>query len=86
YIYHHLGEEAPISIDENLDLIGNLGRLELMKGDKAIPITPHSMRSQVVSDKITILPPSIIKRTTGHATDSHVIYYAQVSSSYLDAQ
>ncbi|EMK3372773.1 hypothetical protein V8073_000743 [Vibrio parahaemolyticus] len=86
YIYHHLGEEAPVSIDENLDLIGNLGRLEQMKGEKAIPITPHSMRSQVVSDKITILPPSIIKRTTGHATDAHVIYYAQVNSSYLNAQ
>ncbi|TON84938.1 hypothetical protein CGH47_24335, partial [Vibrio parahaemolyticus] len=47
---------------------------------------PHSMRSQVVSEFITVLPPSIIKKTTGHIEDSSVIYYAQIKPRYLNAQ
>jgi len=47
-------------------------------------ITPHSARSQVVSQYITLLPPNIIKSITGHVTDSHVVYYAQLDNKTLD--
>ncbi|NAW65677.1 hypothetical protein CAG72_10655 [Photobacterium halotolerans] len=88
YIYSQLDvmELTPIDIDHDLDLAENLARLKEMKGENRIEITPHSMRSQVVSDKITILPPYIIKRSTGHISDAHVIYYAQISSKYIETQ
>lgn len=47
-------------------------------------ITPHSARSQVVSNYISLLPPSIIRTITGHATDSHLVYYAQLDNISLD--
>lgn len=47
--------------------------------------TPHSCRSQVISDKITILPPSIIKEMTGHCDDAHLVYYAQIKTTFIDA-
>jgi len=51
---------------------------------KQVPYTPHGIRKQVVSELIPILPPSEIKKITGHATDAHVIYYAQIDDGYLD--
>ncbi|MGF1810044.1 hypothetical protein [Vibrio alginolyticus] len=88
YIYSQLDvmDMTPIEIDDDLDLAGNLARVKEMKGDKRIKITPHSMRSQVVSNKITILPPHILKRSTGHINDACVIYYAQISPRFLDTQ
>lgn len=47
-------------------------------------ITPHSARSQVVSKYISLLPPSVIRSITGHATDSHLVYYAQLDNMALD--
>jgi len=47
-------------------------------------ITPHSARSQVVTAHISLLPPSEIRKITGHATDAHVLYYAQINKLKLD--
>ena len=49
-----------------------------------IELTPHSVRAQVVSNHITILPPSEIKKITGHATEAHVAYYVKLNHKYLD--
>lgn len=86
HIYQNHGGKPLVSVNRNINLVGNLGRLGQMKGDDAITITPHSMRSNVVSDKITILPPSIIMRSTGHKNESHLLYYAQIKNTFLDAQ
>lgn len=45
--------------------------------------TPHGCRSQVVSDRITMLPPNLIGELTGHVDEAHVIYYAQVKESQI---
>jgi hypothetical protein len=71
-----------------LALVQNTDGLDLLEfandNSVKISVTPHSMRSQVVSDKITILPPDAIKEITGHTDDAHVIYYAQLKNSLLD--
>lgn len=61
-----------------------LNMLEFVN-DSSIKIksTIHSCRSQVVSDKITMLPPEIIKESTGHTDDAHVYYYAQVKDRVI---
>lgn len=88
YIYSKISCDhcAPIEINHELDLAGNLNRIKEFKGENAIEITPHSMRSEVVSEKITILPPSVIQRTTGHANEAHVLYYAQIKNKFLNTQ
>lgn len=47
-------------------------------------ITAHSARSQVVSSRIPFLPPSIIKRITGHVSDAQVVYYVQIEKTILN--
>lgn len=46
--------------------------------------TAHGCRSQVVSDRITMLPPNLIGELTGHVDEAHVIYYAQVKESEIN--
>ncbi|PMN99158.1 hypothetical protein BCT21_01155 [Vibrio sp. 10N.222.55.F9] len=62
----------------------DLNMLEFVN-DSSIKIksTVHSCRSQVVSDKITILPPHVIKQCTGHIDDAHVYYYAQIKDRVI---
>lgn len=89
YIYSKISEHhvPPVAIHHNKDLVGNLQRLNgSWVDDTQLEVTPHSMRAQVVSNNITILPPSIIKKTTGHAEDAHVIYYARIQHQFMDAQ
>tara|TARA_Y100001960_G_C14781343_1_gene886995 strand:- start:4912 stop:8028 length:3117 start_codon:yes stop_codon:yes gene_type:complete len=88
YIYSKLNKHniSPIDIHHDKDLTGNLERIKDLKGDDKIIITPHTMRAQFVSNNITILPTSIIKKSTGHVDDAHVIYYAKIDSKYLNAQ
>ncbi|MEZ8147717.1 hypothetical protein [Enterovibrio norvegicus] len=84
YIYSNISEHhiPPVDIHNDKDLVSNLQRLKFIK----IEHTPHSMRAQVVSNAITILPPSIIKKSTGHTDDAHVIYYAKIQHKFLDFQ
>lgn len=88
YIYANLDNHhvPPIEIDHDKDLVGNLERVESFKGDAKLMITPHSMRAQVVSNNITILPPSIIKKSTGHTDDAHVIYYVKINHKFFNTQ
>ncbi|ENP8415484.1 TPA: hypothetical protein KDZ66_000704 [Vibrio vulnificus] len=88
YVYSKISKDniTPITIDHDKNLEENLQRVKEFIGKNTIPITPHSMRSQVVSEFITLLPPSIIKKTTGHTEDSSVMYYAQIKPRYLNAQ
>lgn len=88
YLYSKISERnvSPVEIHHDKDLVGNLQRVKGFVGDTKLDITPHSMRVQVVSNNITILPPSVIKKTTGHADDAHVIYYAKIQHKFLDAQ
>ncbi|EGR2781349.1 hypothetical protein DLH94_09040 [Vibrio parahaemolyticus] len=72
---------------KSLSLVSNdcdLNMLEFVN-DSSIKIMPtvHSCRSQVVSDRITVLPPHIIKELTGHTDDAHVYYYAQVKDRVI---
>jgi hypothetical protein len=73
---------------KRLAIVENPKKLNLLEfvNDKSIKVnvTPHSSRSQVVSDNISLLPPSIIKDLTGHADVAHVIYYAQIKDSFID--
>ncbi|MEF1335982.1 hypothetical protein REH81_04165, partial [Vibrio rotiferianus] len=55
----------PIEIHHDKDLTGNLERVKDFIGDSTLDITPHTLRAQLVSNNITILPPSVIKRSTG---------------------
>ncbi|MGJ8482407.1 hypothetical protein ACSFVZ_00125 [Pseudoalteromonas sp. SYSU M81236] len=50
---------------------------------KNVDITPHSIRATVVSEFIPILPPSEIKKITGHASTAHLLYYAKIDKNYL---
>lgn len=88
YFYSKISEHhvPPVEIHHDKDLAGNLQRVKGFVGDAKLDITPHSMRVQVVSNNITILPPSVIKKSTGHADDAHVIYYAKIQHKFLDAQ
>ncbi|MEZ9437031.1 hypothetical protein [Vibrio atlanticus] len=88
YVYSKINNDhvPPIEIHHDKSLDENLQRVKNFVGDDRIEITPHSMRAQVVSNKITILPPSVIKKSTGHANDAHTIYYAKIQNKYLDAQ
>lgn len=88
YIYSKISEHhvPPVKIHHDKDLVGNLQRVKDFVGDAKLNITPHSMRAQVVSNNITILPPSVIKKSTGHAEDAHVIYYAKIQNQFLNAQ
>ena len=88
YIYSNLDKHnvPPVDIHHNKDLASNLERIKNLKGNEKIVITPHTMRAQVVSNNITILPTSVIKKSTGHVDNAHVIYYAKISSKYLNAQ
>ncbi len=88
YVYSKVSKDCvpPIAIDSDKSLEENLLRVKELARKGEITITPHSMRSQFVSEHITILPPSIIKRSTGHLEDSAVIYYAQIKPKYLNAQ
>ncbi|ELA7569899.1 hypothetical protein Q8E16_002706 [Vibrio alginolyticus] len=88
YVYSKISKEniTPVLINHDKNLEENLQRVKDFVGKNALLVTPHSMRSQVVSDFITVLPPSIIKKTTGHMEDSSVIYYAQIKPRYLNIQ
>jgi len=75
-------ETRRLAIVENPE---GLNLLELVNDKRVkIDVTPHSSRSQVVSDKISLLPPGIIKDLTGHVDEAHVIYYAQIKDSFID--
>ncbi len=88
YLYSKINEYhvPPVEIQHDKDLVSNLLRVKGFVGDSKLAITPHSMRAQVVSNNITILPPSVIKASTGHANDAHVIYYAKLQPKFLNAQ
>lgn len=88
YLYSQISEHhvPPVEIHHDKDLVGNLQRVKGFVGDTKLDVTPHSMRAQVVSNYITILPPSTIKKSTGHVEDAHVIYYAKLQHKFLDAQ
>ncbi|HIF9209132.1 TPA: hypothetical protein ACX6QM_002373 [Photobacterium damselae] len=88
YIYSKISKNdaLPVEIHHDKDLVGNLQRVKGFVGDAKLDITPHSMRAQVVSNNITILPPSVIKKSTGHIEDTHVIYYAKIQNKFLDVQ
>ncbi|BBC40845.1 hypothetical protein FA893_17330 [Photobacterium damselae subsp. piscicida] len=88
YIYSKISEHniPPVEIHHDKDLVGNLQRVKGFIGNAKLDITPHSMRAQVVSNNITILPPSVIKKSTGHADDAHEIYYAKIQNKFLDVQ
>lgn len=82
WTYKRLGYDAPLNLDDSQTIEENLKKWRLAK----INYTPHSMRSQVVSDNITILPPSLIQRITGHVNQAHLLYYAQLSNRWIDNQ
>lgn len=72
----------------HLAICSNTNQLSLLEfvNDNTVKVkqTPHSCRSQVVSDKITMLAPSVIKEMTGHTDEAHVIYYAQIKDSVIN--
>ncbi|OED65656.1 hypothetical protein A165_09350 [Vibrio tasmaniensis ZS-17] len=88
YTYSKSSENniPPIKIDHDKNLDENIQHLKGYVDENKKPITPHSMRSQFVSEHITVLPPSILQRVTGHITEAQVIYYAQINTKYLDTQ
>ncbi|NRP09353.1 MULTISPECIES: hypothetical protein [unclassified Marinobacterium] len=71
-------EEFSVSTDYGFENILKAYNRDLIK------ITPHSARSQVVSQYITILPPSEVMKITGHTTEAHLVYYAQLDRMVLD--
>lgn len=82
WFYKSIGKQPPLEIND-------CNSLEecLKKWRKAnIPFTPHAMRAQIVSDNITILPPSIIQRVTGHSNEAHVLYYAKLNEGWINKQ
>lgn len=87
YIYAKAIEsDAEFSgVEVEKTLLQNLSQ-KTGKGSPPLDITPHSMRAQVVSNLITILPPSVIKKITGHIDDAHIMYYVKIDSIYLNAQ
>lgn len=83
-IYSQLDENDPSSIffDPNFVPTENLSDSR----DNCMSITPHSLRAQVVTNNISILPPSIIRQMTGHTTEAHVMYYAKLDQVFLSKQ
>tara|TARA_R110000765_G_scaffold426679_1_gene543341 strand:- start:7335 stop:10424 length:3090 start_codon:yes stop_codon:yes gene_type:complete len=82
WMYKKLGYKPPLDIDDCATIEECMKKWRVAK----IKYTPHSMRSQVVSDNITILPPSLIQKITGHANQAHLLYYAQLSNRWIDNQ
>lgn len=82
WTYKELGYEPPVNIEDCTTIEQCLKKWRT----KSINYTPHSMRSQVVSDNITMLPPSVIQRITGHSNEAHVLYYAQLNEDWIDKQ
>lgn len=87
--YFEITKETLIPLryeNEELDVNSLDGFSEIwsLYDKKDIEITVHSARSQVVSSYITMLPPSEIMKITGHQTEAHVIYYAQLDKIRLE--
>lgn len=82
WFYRQIGYESPLDISDCDSLDGCMKKWRTTSTN----YTPHSMRSQVVSDNITMLPPSVIQRITGHSNDAHVLYYAKLNESWVADQ
>jgi len=72
--------------DSSFDPSTSQGFINILNAydSKLIDVTPHSARSQVVSRYITLLPPSKIMEITGHNTEAHIVYYAQLDKMVLE--
>ena len=72
--------------DSSFDPSTSQGLINILNAydPKLVQVTPHSARSQVVSQYITLLPPSKIMEITGHNTEAHLVYYAQLDKMVLE--
>lgn len=87
WTFAQVGESPPIDVSSFESLEDLVATLPIAVGTSIMDgHTPHGMRSQIVSDNITILPPSVIQRITGHSNPAHIMYYAQVNEGYLEHQ
>ncbi len=91
YYYGATGEEiVDLAYDptdkENYNTSTSTGFRNILDAfdPRLIEITPHSARSQIVSQYITLLPPSEIMKITGHTTEAHCVYYAQLDRIVLE--